>query len=79
MYGSGARIGMVIIAVLPKLILLVHRVGLTALLAAPAVAARLSGAALPIAAAIPRTTAAAALSACASSSPSNMLGIPFII
>ena len=78
MYMSGVRTGMAVIAVLLKPILLVHRLGLTACIAAVAGSTMPRAADLPIATAVPQTTAATA-SGYASPSPSNMLGIPFII
>ena len=78
MYMSGVRTGRTVIAMLLKPILLVHRVGLTACFAAAAGTTAPSTAAHPFASAVPRT-AASATSACASPSPSNMLGTPFII
>ena len=69
MYGSGVRTGRAVIAMLLKPILLVHRVGLTACIAAAAGAALPRSAAHPIATALPQSTAT--LSGCASPSPSN--------
>ena len=75
MYMSGVRTGRTVIVVLLKPILLVHRVVLTALVAAAVGTIVLSTAARPIATAF-RQVAVTTFSACASSSPSNMLGTP---
>ena len=70
MYGSGVRTGRVIIAVLLKPILLVHRVVLTALIAAAVMTTMPGTADRPIAASI-RSGSVSLISACASPSLSN--------